>query len=88
MNREEIISTLVEYLERKKPIPDRDAIAELDYLAAGYVDSIGFMKYLMFVEDRFDLEFEDEEIESDAFRTIGGLAQMIGQKLEEKKACH
>ena len=80
MSSDEIKAVLIEYLERKKPITSKDDIADIDYLAAGYVDSLGFMKFLMFMEERFDIEFDDDEIESDAFRTVGGLVEMIVSK--------
>ncbi len=85
MTRDEMVSILVGYLERKKPIHDLDGVQELDYMQAGYVDSLGFMKFLLFVEDRFDVEFDDEEIGSDAFRTLGGLVGLIKNKQDEKQ---
>lgn len=87
MSSDEIMAVLVEYLERKKPLPNKEDISRIDYLAAGYVDSLGFMKFLMFMEERFDIEFDDEELESDAFRTIGGLERLVDEKQRGRSAC-
>ncbi len=87
MTRDEMVSILVGYLERKKPIHDLDAVQELDYMQAGYVDSLGFMKFLLYVEEQFGVEFEDDEIASGAFRTISGLVGLIEKKRGGNTAC-
>ncbi len=87
MTREEMIAELAGYLERKKPIHDVMAVIDLDYLEAGYVDSLGFMKFLSFMEERFDVEFDDDEIASDTFRTVGGIVALLEQKCRKNSAC-
>jgi acyl carrier protein len=43
----------------------------------GYVDSAGIVELLMFVEDRFATKLHDEEIFSDQFTTINGIASLL-----------
>ena len=43
----------------------------------GYVDSAGVVELLMFVETTFGVTLEDEQIFSDRFTTINGIAEML-----------
>ncbi|GAB2182499.1 hypothetical protein DLREEDagrD3_27220 [Denitratisoma sp. agr-D3] len=56
---------------------------ELDYRRAGYVDSIGIMKFVLEIEAEFDIEISEAEIESPAFSTIGGLVRIIDEHLRQ-----
>jgi acyl carrier protein len=45
------------------------------------------MKFLIFVEDTFGVEFTDEEIAADEFRQLGGLVTLIENKVSGIKIC-
>lgn len=53
----------------------------LNYIDSGYVDSIGIIKFILEIENHFDVQLSDSDIESQEFRTIGGLTTMIQAKL-------
>jgi acyl carrier protein len=45
----------------------------------GYVDSVGLAETLAFVEEEFGVQVPDEELLSDDFATIDGMAQVVAR---------
>jgi acyl carrier protein len=45
-------------------------------------DSMAVVAVVTALEERFDIEFEDDEIDADVFATIGNLESLVRQKLE------
>ena len=43
----------------------------------GYVDSAGVIELLMFVESTYGVSLDDEQIFSDRFTTINGIAELL-----------
>jgi acyl carrier protein len=50
---------------------------EVDLFEDGYVDSIGLTELLAFIEDEFGIEVPDDELASDEFMTIDGMAGIL-----------
>ena len=48
-----------------------------DYLSEGYVDSLGFIKFITSIEKFFKVKFNQKDFMDRKFRTIRGLAQII-----------
>jgi acyl carrier protein len=44
---------------------------------SGYVDSAGVVELIAFVESTFDVTLEDEQVFSDDFTTIDGIAALV-----------
>ncbi|HEU4891297.1 MAG TPA: acyl carrier protein [Vicinamibacterales bacterium] len=55
------------------PLFSRDA----HLFERGFVDSAGVIELLMFVESTFGVALEDEQIFSDRFTTINGIAEIL-----------
>jgi acyl carrier protein len=55
---------------------------DVDLFEEGYVDSIGLIELLAFIEDEFRLEVPDEELASAEFTTIDGMAASLGRLAE------
>jgi D-alanine--poly(phosphoribitol) ligase subunit 2 len=66
-------------LARKSPLP-RDFDDDSDFLAAGIIDSMAIIKFIVELEAKFDIALDDEDIESDQFRSVRGLSAMIEHK--------
>lgn len=69
-------------LERVGPIPceseaDRKGYR---YLDAGHISSFDLMPFILEIEDTFDIVLTPEDTQSDAFRTVGGLADIIARR--------
>ena len=70
-----------------KPIPgdtDADYLA-CYYLDVGIIDSIGIVTMIMEFEEKFNIHFDSDCMQSYEFQTIGGLIQIIERLGGEKK---
>jgi acyl carrier protein len=50
---------------------------DVDLVENGYVDSVGLAEMLGFVEEEFGVRVPDEELLSDDFATIQGMARVV-----------
>jgi acyl carrier protein len=48
-----------------------------DLLAGGVIDSLGVLKVIAWLEDRFDLTVDDVELDPDSFRSIAAINDFI-----------
>ena len=53
---------------------------DIDYLARGHVDSLGFVKFIVSIEKKFKIKFDQKDFMNRKFRTIKGLALIISKK--------
>lgn len=44
------------------------------------LDSLGVVELIAALEDRFDIEVDDEDITGDVFETVGSLAAFVGSR--------
>lgn len=58
------------------PLPD-----DASFLKEGIVDSTGVLELIMFVEERFKVSVEDEEIVPENFDSVAQLARYIRRKV-------
>ncbi len=82
---EQIKNTILEFVEREYKLPKDIDFDNFDYMENGYVDSMGLVQFVAILEDEYDIEFTKEELFSNNFRTINGLANMIQSKIEGRK---
>lgn len=60
---------------RARPFSDSDS-----FLQSGIVDSLGILDLVTFVEERFGVAVEDDEVVPDNFDSVDGLARYIRAK--------
>jgi len=53
-----------------------------DLLEMGVIDSMGIMSLISFMEEKFDITIEEQEIVPDNFQTIGNMERFVIQKKE------
>lgn len=75
---------IVSLLEKKQAIPKNLVISDYRFMESGHIDSLGVMKFILQIEDKFDIEISDEDIVSQRFQTVGGLSELIHEKIELK----
>lgn len=56
----------------------------LNYIEAGYIDSMAFIQFISTIEDEYDIEFEVEDIENPKLRIVGKLIDFIQAKIDEQ----
>ncbi len=50
---------------------------EVDLFEYGYVDSVGVVELLGFVQKEFDVEIPDDDLLADDFSSIAGIARVV-----------
>ncbi len=75
----EVKSKVLELLSARGPIPGKTEEEKLGYLYLdeGLVDSIGVVEMVTEIESALGVRLEPEHMQSEDFRTIGGLIRII-----------
>lgn len=61
---------------------DRDKITDTAYLFKdGYFDSMGFVSLIAFIEDKYKVKVNDDELMEENFETIQAIAGFVSKKL-------
>ncbi len=50
---------------------------DIDLYDLGYVDSIGLVELLAFIKASFEVEIEEDDLLSDEFSNINGMAEIV-----------
>jgi acyl carrier protein len=81
----DVKGTVLTFLSSKNHIPGDTEAEELacDYLAAGVLDSMGIVEMVTEFEDIFGIRFSPEDMQSDEFRTVGGLIGIVERRRTE-----
>ena len=69
------------YVQKKERLPATFDPDRFDFLEQGYVDSIGVIQFMGLLEERFNISFDDADLESPEFRTLGGLVRLVLRKV-------
>ncbi len=56
-------------------------------LEQGIVDSMGVLEIVTFLEQRFGLQLNDEDLVSESFDSIDAIAGLVEQKLQFQETC-
>jgi acyl carrier protein len=52
---------------------------EVDLYEGGYIDSVGVVELLEFLSNEFGVEIPDDDLLSDEFASIGGIARIVSR---------
>lgn len=72
---------VTDYIQREYTVPEDVDIMTLNYIEAGYIDSMGYIQFISTIEDEFDIEFEAEDIENPDMQIVGKLIEFINKKI-------
>lgn len=81
------IESIAEALERfiahefRIPASDHSFHRDAHLYESGFVDSVGVVELIAFLESTFDVKLEDEDLFGDAFTTINGISAVVCQRL-------
>lgn len=73
---------VTEYIQREYTVPAEVDIMTLNYVEAGYIDSLGMLQFIATIEDEFNVVFSDEDMKSSDIKVVGTLIDMIKNKME------
>ena len=82
MNIEEIIKTLEDYIREQFDIGnDPDYNSEVDLFEYGFLDSMGAMEVIAFLEEEYSIEITQRDIVLYPMNTIAEIAEVVAFKL-------
>jgi len=64
-------------------IDENDIPLDKGLMSSGIVDSAGFVEFIIFIENEFDIEFADEEINEETFENLIKIAEFIVSKTQK-----
>ncbi len=76
----EIREFILERLQREYTFKSEE-VDEINYMDEGYMDSLGVVQFIAELEDRYQIEFTDEELFSPSFRVVGRLIALVESKV-------
>lgn len=79
ISRHDIAAVVESFIRRQFRVVDADAGFSRDahLFESGYVDSAGVVELIMFVGATFGVDLEDEQVFSEQFTTINGIAEIV-----------
>ncbi len=82
MNIQDIIDTLSQYINEQFDIGnDPDFDAEVDLFEYGFLDSMGAMEVIAFIEEEYSIEITQKDVVLYPMNTITEIAEVICDKL-------
>ena len=89
-SRSSIAATIERFIRETAEIPEEDSeftrIAQL--FDAGYVDSLGVVTLMEFIESFFGIELAEEDLFAERFATIDGMSEIIADRLPHGNCVH
>ena len=83
MNRELIITGILDAVVSANVTVKKENIPlDQGFISSGVLDSFGFVEMIGNIENSFDLEFTDEEINRENFSNVNTIADLITDKIK------
>ncbi len=64
----------------------RDLSADQSLLAGGLIDSLAVLDIIAFLESRFHVQFEPEDLTAENFDRISSMAALVRSQIDESKS--
>lgn len=74
-------SNIREYISTELMMGDDSSLKNDTPLWGGVIDSVGLMQLITFIEERFEIEVDDDELTSAHFGTVGDIAALVDRKV-------
>jgi acyl carrier protein len=68
------------FLERRKYTEDAVQLLSLNYFEAGLLTSMEVVEFVSEIEDKFGIQFSEEDFRDPRFSTVEGLSQLIAER--------
>ena len=73
---------IVKAIQKKSRLPLDCDVDAFNYIDTGYIDSMEIIKFILELENEFNIDISSKEVESKEFRTIGGLIGIVAAKVK------
>ena len=80
-----ITKKVLDYFQSKGPLPGNteDEYLKCKYLDIGLLDSMQLVEMIVLFEKEFKIRFLTKEMQSEEFRSIGGLIEILNRHLKK-----
>jgi acyl carrier protein len=86
MNRTEIIDKLKTFLLQEFPNQGVTLTESTDLLGEWFVDSLGIIETVLYLEKTFDVDIRRADINGDNFSNLASLADFVSHRLDQGQA--
>ena len=74
-----------EYIRQNLLLGNEDVVDDnASFAESGMLDSTGFLGLVTFVEEAFEIEISDDELDPDNLETLSKIAHFVERKVAEK----
>ena len=86
MKKDKVSDLLITYLKKGKPSLDKikDIPMDQSLIELGYMDSFGVIDTVTFIENKWKIKIEDEELTKEKFGSINKMVNLICHKINKK----
>jgi acyl carrier protein len=74
-------TSIRDYIRDEVRVADGSSLADDTPLWGGVIDSVGLMQLIIFIEESFGVEIDDDELTSAHFGTISDIAALVDRKV-------
>jgi acyl carrier protein len=78
--KDAVTQFVVSLIEENGKLPSDVQLDTFNYVESGYVDSIGLIKFVVEIEEEFNIELTEDDLAHQDFKTIGGVVRIITLK--------
>ena len=88
LSRAEIAEEIKRFLLEDPEIafPARDLAAGQSLLSSGLIDSLAVLDIIAFLESRFGIQFEPEDLTGENFDRISSMAALVRSRMDESRS--
>ncbi len=84
MDKGEIAAQIKAFFEEEFRDPDRELTESTNLLEEWFVDSLGIVDTVLFLESNFAIEISRADVNGTIFENVSTLTQMVAQRLAAK----
>lgn len=85
MNQEKIGETVSRFVKTNFLFDEKAELSDhKSLLGSGVIDSTGVLELITFLEQRFEVKFDDNELVSENFDTVSRISEFVGRKVAVK----
>lgn len=68
-------------LQREYTFKSGVDVETIDFVEEGYLNSLAIIQFVVELEDEFNIEFSEEELNDPDFRVVGKLVELVEKKV-------
>ena len=80
IRRDEICDDILQYVKTNFPIKDGEINKNSSLIDEGIVDSMNIIQLICYIEEKYNLNFTEEDMLNEHLVTTSGLAQIVLEK--------